>query len=73
MTQHQRFPTSTDLAPESAWTKSSYSSQNNGNCVEVADLAYTGHVGIRDSKDKQGPAIVVPKSAWSSFVGYVGA
>ncbi|MFJ8334706.1 DUF397 domain-containing protein [Streptomyces sp. NPDC094437] len=29
---------STELAPEGAWFKSSYSSQDGGNCIEVADL-----------------------------------
>ncbi|MFE4826718.1 DUF397 domain-containing protein [Streptomyces sp. NPDC056672] len=60
---------STSLAPESAWSKSSYSSQDGGNCVEIADL--TGAVGVRDSKDKTGPALVVPAAAWTSFVDLV--
>ncbi|MFJ2560645.1 MULTISPECIES: DUF397 domain-containing protein [unclassified Streptomyces] len=38
------------------------------NCVEVAHLAPTGHVGIRDSKRKAGPALVVPAAAWAEFV-----
>ncbi|MGX1268065.1 DUF397 domain-containing protein [Streptomyces phaeoluteigriseus] len=57
---------STDLAPEAAWTKSSYSSGSEGNCVETADLQ--PEVGVRDSKDKQGPALVFPRSTWSAFV-----
>ncbi|MFB6552151.1 DUF397 domain-containing protein [Streptomyces sp. NPDC056405] len=57
------------MAPESAWFKSSYSNDSGGACVEVAGLA--GEVGIRDSKDKAAPALVVPASAWSSFVGAV--
>ncbi|MFD9206601.1 DUF397 domain-containing protein [Streptomyces sioyaensis] len=61
--------TAPDVAPESAWFKSSYSNDTGGACVEVADL--TGQVGIRDSKDKNGPALVVPTAAWSSFVGLV--
>lgn len=60
---------STNLAPESAWSKSSYSSQDGGNCVEIADLV--GAVGIRDSKDKTGAALVVPAAAWTSFVALV--
>ncbi|MFI1400512.1 DUF397 domain-containing protein [Streptomyces sp. NPDC020681] len=54
------------MAEESAWFKSSYSDSQGGSCVEVA--AVTGNVGVRDSKDKQGPAFVVSSSAWSSFV-----
>ncbi|MFI7095442.1 DUF397 domain-containing protein [Streptomyces lydicus] len=61
--------TAPNAAPESAWFKSSYSNDTGGSCVEVADL--TSHVGIRDSKDKSGPSLVVPAAAWSSFVGLV--
>lgn len=57
---------STDLAPEGAWFKSSYSTPEGGNCVEVADL--NTEVGIRDSKNAAGPALVVPADAWSAFV-----
>ena len=56
----------TALAPEEAWFKSSYSSGSEGNCLEAADLEPT--VGVRDSKDKQGPALVFPKSTWAAFV-----
>ncbi|MEU1629339.1 DUF397 domain-containing protein [Streptomyces sp. NPDC020096] len=58
-----------DVAEESAWFKSSYSNDTGGSCVEIADL--TSQVGIRDSKDKTGPALVVPTAAWSSFVDLV--
>ncbi|MFJ5034513.1 DUF397 domain-containing protein [Streptomyces sp. NPDC088560] len=75
MTHHRHFSVSTDLAPEEEWTKSSYSSQDNGNCVETtvrsASVASAGLVGIRDSKDKNGPALVVPVDAWSSFIAGV--
>ncbi|WP_381794941.1 DUF397 domain-containing protein [Streptomyces niveus] len=40
-------------------------------CVEVADLARTAQVGIRDSKHKAGPALVVPARAWAEFVAEV--
>ncbi|MFJ1745660.1 DUF397 domain-containing protein [Streptomyces sp. NPDC088116] len=58
----------TDAASESAWFKSSYSAENGTACVEVADLTRTGHVGVRDSKRKAGPALVVPADAWAQFV-----
>ncbi|MGW2257843.1 DUF397 domain-containing protein [Streptomyces sp. NPDC001780] len=57
-----------DVAPEPAWFKSSYSSENGTACVEVADLTRTGRVGVRDSKDKSGPALVVPAAAWAEFI-----
>ncbi|MFJ2560266.1 MULTISPECIES: DUF397 domain-containing protein [unclassified Streptomyces] len=56
------------LVCEAAWFKSSYSSENGTNCVEVADLRPIAHVGIRDSKRKAGPALVVPAAAWAEFV-----
>nr|WP_226995232.1 MULTISPECIES: DUF397 domain-containing protein [unclassified Streptomyces] len=59
--------TAPDVALESAWFKSSYSNDTGGACVEIAHL--TNHVGIRDSKNKIGPALVVPAAAWTSFVG----
>ncbi|MGW6458119.1 DUF397 domain-containing protein [Streptomyces sp. NPDC055078] len=53
------------------WVKSSHSGGTGNNCVEVATLPHL--VGIRDSKDKQGPALVVPSAAWSSFVTFAVA
>ncbi|MET9387615.1 DUF397 domain-containing protein [Streptomyces sp. NPDC002928] len=61
--------TANDLAPEGAWFKSSYSSGSEGNCLEATDLA--PKVGIRDSKDKKGPALVFPRSSWTAFVAGV--
>ncbi|MFJ8334709.1 DUF397 domain-containing protein [Streptomyces sp. NPDC094437] len=58
---------STELAPEGAWFKSSYSTPEGGGCVEIADL--NAEVGIRDSKNTAGPAFVVHAGAWSAFVG----
>lgn len=52
------------------WRKSSRSGGNGGNCVEVADNL-TEVVGVRDSKDKQGPALVFGPNDWASFLGAV--
>lgn len=60
-----------DTAPERAWFKSSYSEANGTACVEIAHLPHTAQVGIRDSKDKGGPALVVPVMAWAEFVAAV--
>ncbi|MGK5546769.1 DUF397 domain-containing protein [Streptomyces sp. URMC 127] len=58
------------MADESAWFKSSHSNQDNGGtCVSVSVLA--DHVGIRDSKQRNGPAFVTPAAAWSSFINEV--
>jgi len=56
----------TDLI-EADWHKSSYSSSNGGNCVEVA-INVPGAVAVRDSKDPDGGALVVPPAAWRVLV-----
>ncbi len=52
------------------WTKSSYSDDNGGNCIEVAP-GFPGVVPVRDSKDPCGAVLVVPADGWSSFVAAV--
>jgi hypothetical protein len=52
-----------DLAP--AWRKSTYSNDQ-GACVEVADLTAGGRA-VRDSKDPAGPALSFTSAAWSAF------
>ncbi|MBF6240609.1 Domain of uncharacterised function (DUF397) [Nocardia otitidiscaviarum] len=51
---------------EAEWFKSSHSSAQ-GECVEVALLA-GGAVGVRDSKNATGSALVFMPSAWDAFV-----
>lgn len=48
------------------WRRSSYSNQNGGECVEVADNVL-GRVPVRDSKNP-GPVLAVPTPAWRAFV-----
>ena len=43
------------------WRRSSYSASNGGNCVELADAA--GAVAVRDSKDPDGPVILLTRTA----------
>ncbi|MEU9338198.1 DUF397 domain-containing protein [Streptomyces sp. NPDC048290] len=58
-----------DLAARGAhWRKSSYSDGAGNNCVEVAH--FPAEIGIRDSKNKTGPALVVNAATWSSFVRF---
>ncbi|MCX0270222.1 DUF397 domain-containing protein [Nocardia zapadnayensis] len=52
----------TDRLSGAEWFKSTYSGADKA-CVEVAFLA-DGAVGIRDSKDPTGPALVIDPSAW---------
>lgn len=46
------------------WHKSSYSGSQT-NCIEVGSA--TGVVKIRDTKDRQGPALIVSADAWRRF------
>jgi hypothetical protein len=48
------------------WRKSSYSSGNGGQCVEVA-RNLPGVVAVRDSKDPGGPALVFAPADWEAF------
>lgn len=56
-------------APESLWVKSSLSFCNS-NCVEVANLP-GGHIGVRDSKDTEGPVLRFTPGEWHAFLGGV--
>ncbi|URN10892.1 DUF397 domain-containing protein [Actinomadura madurae] len=47
------------------WRKSSYSDHSGGECVEVADLASV--VGVRDSKDPDGPRLTFSAATWAAF------
>ncbi|WP_405092183.1 DUF397 domain-containing protein [Micromonospora sp. NBC_01392] len=51
------------------WRTSARSSGNGGNCVEVADNL-PGVVGVRDSKDRQGPALTFTPASWAAFVAH---
>ncbi|MFJ4010233.1 DUF397 domain-containing protein [Streptomyces sp. NPDC090026] len=50
------------------WIKSSYSSEEGGECVEVAECP--GRVHVRDSKDTNRPGLVVDAVAWVAFVRF---
>ncbi|MFI1331320.1 DUF397 domain-containing protein [Streptomyces sp. NPDC020845] len=58
-----------NVRKEATWFKSSYSGQEPSACVEIADL--TTAVGVRDSKDKTRPALLIPPAAWAEFVSGV--
>lgn len=52
--------------PHRGWFKSSYSAAASDNCVEVR--LSPGRIGVRDSKDRSGPALAIPSAAWSSLL-----
>lgn len=58
-----------DLAA-AIWVKSSYSDANGGQCIEFsrALAEAQGVVPVRDSKDKDRPALIFSAAGWSSFV-----
>jgi len=51
------------------WVKSSLSFSNS-NCVEVANLPGS-QVGVRHSKDTQGPVLRFTPDEWQAFLGGV--
>ena len=54
------------------WRKSSFSGGNGGGCVEIA-RNLSGVVAVRDSKDRQGPALVFTPDEWRVFLDGVRA
>lgn len=53
------------------WVKSSLSFSNS-NCVEVASLP-DGGIGVRDSKDSEGPVLRFTPDEWHAFLAGVRA
>ncbi|MFG1913597.1 DUF397 domain-containing protein [Micromonospora sp. NPDC048898] len=53
------------MVRDGVWRTSSRSG-GEGDCVEVAGFADA--IGVRDSKDRQGPALTFTPSAWTAFV-----
>lgn len=58
---------SRDDLQQASWFKSSHSNSEN-NCVEVAFLD-SGRIGLRDSKNKAGPALMFAPDQWDVFLG----
>ncbi|WP_053674043.1 DUF397 domain-containing protein [Streptomyces sp. NRRL B-1140] len=59
------------MTTELAWFKSSYSSNDGPDCVEVAiSPAHSPAIHIRDSKHKDGARLSFTNCAWSEFVEF---
>ncbi|GAA2703309.1 DUF397 domain-containing protein [Micromonospora olivasterospora] len=52
---------------EARWRTATRSSNNGGDCVEVADNL-PGRVLVRDSKDRDGGTLRFAPAAWRDFV-----
>jgi F420-0:gamma-glutamyl ligase len=53
------------MVRDGVW-RTSTRSGGEGDCVEVAGFAES--VGVRDSKDRQGPVLTFTESAWTDFI-----
>jgi hypothetical protein len=51
------------------WRKSRYSGHSGGECVEVAGLASV--IGVRDSKDPDGPKLALSPAAWGALTAEI--
>ena len=54
------------------WRKSSRSGSNGGACVEVA-RNLPRIVAIRDSKNPDGPVLIVSRDTWAQFINRLRA
>ncbi|WEH31698.1 DUF397 domain-containing protein [Streptomyces sp. AM 3-1-1] len=60
-----------DVKGGAAWRRSSYSNQEGGDCVEVAD-GFPAVVPVRDSKAAPyGPVLTFTAASWGAFVSEV--
>jgi len=50
------------------WRKSSYSTGQGGECVEVAAQHTAALHGIRDSKHPDAAALFLPSTEWAAFL-----
>ncbi|GLZ04154.1 hypothetical protein Acsp03_16200 [Actinomadura sp. NBRC 104412] len=51
---------------KAVWRKSSYTTANGGECVELTSI--TGTVAVRDSKDPDGPKLIVTRRAFAALL-----
>ncbi|MFE3739765.1 DUF397 domain-containing protein [Streptomyces sp. NPDC059134] len=57
----------TEHIPEENWRSSTYSQNNGGECVQIAD-GIPHNVPVRDSKMPEGPHLTFPHAAFDAFV-----
>ncbi|MGW2637417.1 DUF397 domain-containing protein [Streptomyces sp. NPDC001348] len=54
------------------WFKSSYSSNDGPDCVEVAIPPTEATVHVRDSKNERGARLAFTDTSWAEFVAFAG-
>ncbi|MFD4259642.1 DUF397 domain-containing protein [Streptomyces sp. NPDC058534] len=54
------------------WFKSSYSSNDGPDCVEVAIAPADATVHVRDSKSREGARLAFADAPWADFVAFTG-
>jgi hypothetical protein len=54
---------------EMQWRKSSYSSDQGGQCLEVAETPEAA-VAIRDSKNPAGPILTLAPASFTTFINW---
>ncbi|MEU9371399.1 DUF397 domain-containing protein [Streptomyces avermitilis] len=57
-----------EASPTPEWIKSSYSTDEGPDCVEVA--AVPDQILVRDSKTPHGPRLAVAPTTWAKFLPY---
>ncbi|WP_328657193.1 DUF397 domain-containing protein [Streptomyces sp. NBC_00334] len=60
---------STAIPTTIQWRKSSYSSDQGGECVEVAETPHAT-VAVRDSKTPAGPTLTLTPATFTTFVDW---
>ena len=60
-----------ETAEALSWRKSSYSTSNGGNCIEVAATPHT--IAVRDSKNPGGANLAFARDSWQAFTRHVKA
>jgi Domain of unknown function (DUF397) len=66
MTEAQAGVSARAVTPGVTWRVSSLCA-GNGECVAVAKLP-TGHVAVRDTKNPDGPQLMLTASQWRQFI-----
>ncbi|MER5995810.1 MULTISPECIES: DUF397 domain-containing protein [Streptomyces] len=54
--------------PDTVWTKSSYSTDEGPDCVEMAPAP--DRILVRDSKNPDGPRLALAPATWTAFLPY---